>query len=259
MNKGGFKLTIKKIIALSMMAVLLLSVTLAALLIRVGQVNVSVSTGYGYVVPSQVEEVLGITPGERLLAVMNRYKSLWFFMDTRDLEQKCLSNFVYADSVQCSMDGLNMNVVVQECQPMVYMACGEVYMLVDTKGKVLAVEDSMSQQYPLYGGSVTSFTLGSYLDVTEQELRIINRISTAVDNTDRDREVLGRINQISIQISGDIILMTSDGITVNVGPVDNIEENLFTLKEILLEYLNKGQKGYLDFTAGTNPVFTEYK
>lgn len=259
MKKLNFKFTVKNIIVLSLVAVLLLTLLLTGLLLKIGHVNVTISTGYGYITTSQVEQCLGIEDNSRLLTVMNKYKSLWFFMDTKDLESKCLENFIYADSVKCTVDGKDINIVVNECLPVVYVACGEMYLLMDSKGKILEAHDEMKLDYPLYGGKVDNFSLGGYIQIAESELKTINRIRTAFDNTDLHREVLGRINKFSIQKTGDIIMMTSDGITINMGPVDDIEENLFTLKEILVEYLCKDQVGYLDFTTGGDPVFTEYK
>lgn len=259
MSKIRFKFTIKNIIVLSLVAVLLLALLFTGLFLKIGQVNVSIATGYGYITALQVEECVGISDNSRMISVMNRYKSLWFFMDTKDIESKCLSNFIYADSVKCTMEGRDINIVINECLPVVYVACGEMYLLMDSKGKILEAHDEMKLDYPLYGGKIDNFSIGGYATISDAELRTINRIRTAFDNTDLNREVLGRINKFSIQKTGDIIMMTSDGLTINMGAVDNFEENLFTLKEILLEYLCKGQKGYLDFTTGGDPVFTEYK
>lgn len=258
MKRPKFRLSAKKIVCL-VVAVLGLAAGISFALMPIEGFNVSVATDYGYVTAMQVEEKIGIESGDKFISIMSRYKSMWFFFDTKDIEDVCLENFVYIDSVQCTVDGRDINVVVHECKPLIYVPCGETMLLVDQTGKVLKVEDVRSQAYPVYGSKVDSFSIGKIVSVPESELRILNRISTAMDNTDANREVFYRIDKISIQNTGDIIMMTSDGVTINLGSLDNMEENLFTLKKILIEYLNDGQVGFLDFTTGDDPVFTEYK
>ncbi|MBR2901726.1 MAG: hypothetical protein IKC38_00730 [Clostridia bacterium] len=259
MMKTKWKLSIKNIVVLSVAAAVLLSLTLFLALYKVNNVNVSIATGYGYITAEQVRATVDIEAGDRMVSVASRFKSLWFFLDTKSIEELCLNSYIYADSISCSFDHRDLNITVYECKPLFFASCGNSLLLCDTKGKVLAGEYSSEADYPVYTRNFDSFALGDKLDISEDELRYINRLYSAMENADPGMPVLGRIERFSFQNTGDIILMTGDGITINLGTIDNIEENMFTLRKILLEYLCDGQEGYLDFNAGSNPVFTEYK
>lgn len=257
--KKNRKLSIKNIVILSVAAALLLSLTLFIALYKVNNVDVFIATEYGYITAEQVRDTVNIRPGERMVSVASRYKSLWFFLDTKSIEELCLDKYIYADRVSCSFDHRNLSITVYESKPLFYASCGNNLLLCDTKGKVLAGEYSPDGVYPIYTRNFENFALGDKLDISQEELRHINRLCSAIENTDPEKDVLGRIERFSFQDTGDIILMTGDGITINLGTMDNIEENMFTLRKILLEYPYEEQKGYLDFTAGPNPVFTKYE
>ncbi len=240
-------------------AILVAAAVIIALVDRVGQVRVNIPTGYGYVSEGDIREVIDICEGDRMVSLCARYRSLLLLRDTNDIERRIMNSNHFVESAGCRFEGNDLYITVTEAKPVFYILFGDSYLLCGADAKVLACQDSAEGGFPVYQGEVESFTLGQKVSLDEGKLRTIIRICEIFEAADADRSIRGRLLGFSIRSLGDIILFTEGDITVNLGRIEDLQDNMFTLHKILSDYLNQDQRGYLDFTLGDSPVFKPYK
>lgn len=122
----------------------------------------------------------------------------------------------------------------------------------DTSKKKLPVINGLDVEYYSLGQKIR----GSNLDNLESFNRIVDIINK-VEYDDKDKYVLlDHINHIDISDADSVHIMLDSRINVNLGPSESINDyTIRKLKQIYFTVMDKKDKGYLDFTTGSNPSF----
>lgn len=133
-------------------------------------------------------------------------------------------------------------------------------LLMDREGYIVdTLQDTGNRSFPAVKGlNIKSFAPGKKINVDKPEaLDSAIKVMEAMENSDRTDEfkIYGLLKWIDVSDVDNIRLLIDSRITVNIGDLQDIKYRIIFLKRIYTGNLKKEDKGYLDFTSGTNPRF----